>query len=534
MARATILLAEDEDSIRTMCFEALRGADYQVAVAANGTEAVETARSFAPDRLELLVTDLRMPDLDGLEVAREIRRLHPALGIVIITGYGSMDAAIEALKEGASEFVLKPFRSDEFLEAIARTLHKRRLERENARLRTLIPLFDLSRALMGPVDMETIPQYIVRIAQEEMRADSASLMLVDDQGKLSIHAAEGLPPEVILQTHQSIDEGIAGYVLAHRRPMILQGDKSSDPRFAYIARESEVRSAISLPLVYQDHALGVLNVSRREETPPFTEGDIEFLSVLATQAAIALENARLFQELQEAYRRLAELDHLKSEFISIASHELRAPLAVLLAYATLSEAEASGPLREHLEQVQDSAMQLKSIIDEMVSLRRIDTGEAQVRLINVHIAPIISGVLEELGPLASRGNLSVSVDVPEDIPAVRADEQVVRLILSSLVSNAIKYTPARGSVTVRARQDRDRVCVDVEDTGIGIPAEALERIFDRFYQVEDSLRREHGGIGLGLAIAREMAELIDAEISVTSELHKGSCFTLSLPVASED
>lgn len=526
MPKARILLADDELYVREIYLRILEEAGYEVVGVSDGQEAIDRARD---DTFDLLITDLRMPGVDGLEAVRTIRSFNSDLATVVITGYGTMESAIEALKEGVSEFVIKPFRTDELLSAIDRALSKQRLERENARLTTLIPLFGLSRIFMSSVDLATIPKHVVRVAKEEMRADSVSLMLLDERGELSICAAEGLPPEVVLPTHQKADEGIAGYVLSHREPAILQGDLQDDPRFESLYGGTDISSAISLPLVHKDRALGVLNVSRIQEPSPFTEADVELLSVLASQAALAIDNARLFQETQDAYRRLAELDHLKSEFISIAAHELRAPLAVLLAYAGILETEASGEMREYLAQVVDSAMQLKSIIDEMVSLQRIDSSQAQVKLTSVDVAQVVDAILGELGPLGDRKKLDITIDLPSDLGPVRADDQVLRLILSNLLSNAIKFTPEQGAVRISARVEEQSVIIAVSDTGIGIPKEELERIFDRFYQVEDSLRREHGGIGLGLAIAREMADLIDGRVWVESEVEHGSTFYVSLP-----
>ncbi|MGI5917006.1 MAG: sensor histidine kinase, partial [Anaerolineae bacterium] len=208
-------------------------------------------------------------------------------------------------------------------------------------------------------------------------------------------------------------------------------------------------------------------------------------------------------------------------------------LAILLAYASLIQDEATGLMRDHLTQVVESAMQLKSIIDEMVSLRRIDTGDAQVALTDVPVMFSVEAVLRELGPLAERKALQISTDLPDDLPAVRADEQVFYLILTNLLSNAIKFTPAQGAIHIAAYRDGAAVVVAVSDTGIGIPQEDLERIFERFYQVEDSLRREHGGIGLGLAIAREMVDLIDGKVWVESQLNRGSTFYISLPCTRE-
>jgi len=530
MSPARILVVDDEPTVLEMCVRSLELAGHKVECASSGQEALEKARR---ETFDVFISDLKMPQMDGLEACQAVRAINPDTATIIMTGFGTMESAIEALKLGVSEFVLKPFRPDELNAAVERALSKQRLERENARLKALIPLFNLSRVFMTSVDLGVIPKHVVRIAREEMQADSASLMLLNEEGELTIHAAEGLPPEVILQTHQKADEGIAGYVLQHREPLILQGDISQDPRFKNLKGKEQLTSAISLPIIHKDKALGVLNVARMREAPPFTDADVEFLSVLASQAAIAIENARLFQEIRQAYERLAELDHLKSEFISIASHELRTPLAILLAYASILEEEITGQSKEYLDQVVESAMQLKAIIDEMVSLRRLDTGETQVEITEVSITPIVESLLEEFGPLAERKEIHLEVDLPEKLPPVRSDAQVLRLILSNLLSNAIKFTPEGGAVRLFAREERDRLLLGISDTGPGIPPQDLERIFERFYQVENSLRREHGGIGLGLSIAKEMAELIDGRIWAESELGKGSTFYLSLPKVSK-
>jgi signal transduction histidine kinase/CheY-like chemotaxis protein len=528
MPQARILVAEDEADIRALCLRTLKLAGHELVGVADGEEAVRRARA---EEFDILVTDINMPHMGGLEAFRTIHTFRPDLAAVVMTGYGTMESAIEALQLGVSEFVLKPFRAGELNDAVARALSRQRMQRENARLRALIPLFDLSRIFMSSVDLTTIPKHVVRIAREEMQADSASLMLLNDQGELMIHSAEGLPEDVITSTRQRADEGIAGYVLLHREPVILQGDLRSDVRFDSTYHAGHITSAISLPIIHKDKPLGVLNVSRADESRPFNEADVELLSVLGSQAAVAIDNARMFREIQDAYQRLAELDHLKSEFISIAAHELRSPLAVVLAYAALLEEEATGPVREHLGQVVQAAMQLKSIIDEMVSLRRIDTGEAQVSIASLDLGSAVANVLAELRLLADRKCQVVTVSLPPDLPRVRADPQVLQLILSSLLSNAIKFSPERGEIHVSASSASGRVAIAVRDTGVGIPAEELKRIFERFYQVEDSLRRKHGGIGLGLAIAREMAELIDGSIAVESKVGRGSTFTLTLPEA---
>ena len=524
MPEARILVADDDKAVLAMCIRSLEQAGHQVTGVSSGSEALSHARARSFD---LFITDLRMPNMTGLEACRAMHSVDPNMDMIIMTAFGSMESAIEALEIGVSEFVLKPFRPDELTTTVERALERRQREQENARLRTLIPLLDLSRAFMRSVDLTHIPRRVVRIAKEETQSSSASVMLLDGD-ELTIHAAEGLPAEVVAQTRQRADEGIAGYAIGHREPLVLEGDLKNDERFRPREGKREIETAVSLPLIHKNEVLGVLNVSKTEEGSTFTEANVEFLSVLASQAAAAIENARMFREIQDAYERLEELDRLKSEFISIASHELRAPLTVLLAYATLLEAQAPGSMREHLDQVVDSAMQLKTIIDDMISLQRIDTGETQMTLTDVDVTSALDRALDDLQPLANSKDQVIDVGpIPQG--SVRADEQMLDLILSNLLSNAIKFTPEGGGISVRAEESEQEITIVFNDTGIGIPEDELKRIFDRFYQVEGALRREHGGIGLGLAIAREMVELMDGHIWAESAVGEGSTFYLSLP-----
>ena len=525
MPNERILVAEDERDLRRMCLRALEMAGYEAVGVADGREAIDLAQR---ERFDALVTDIKMPDVGGLEAYEQIHLTCPGLASVVMTGYGTLETAIEAIRLGVYEFVLKPFRPDELTSAVERALARKRLEQENARLNALIPLFDLSRTFMSTVHLDTVPQQVVRIAREQLAADTAYLMLLEDGQCLRIHSAEGEFARCPCAEGPHIGEGTAGRAVLERAPVTVQGDLAEDPWAPCTFGVERVTSAASVPLLHMDKVLGVLNVARVAAAPPLSSVDVELLALLASQAAVAIENARLFREIHDAYDRLAELDHLKSEFLNIAAHELRSPLAVVLAYATLLEDETTGQMRQHLGQVVQASMQLKSIIDSMVSLQHIDTGEARVAMTDIDLAQVVASTLEDVQVLIERKELRVTVDLPADLPPVRGDIQVLHLILGSLLSNACKFTPSQGAVTVTAAEEGDLIAVHVTDTGIGIPEEEQGRIFQRFYQVEDSLRRKHGGIGLGLAIAREMAGLIRAEIGVQSKVNEGSTFTLHL------
>ena len=524
MPRERIVVADDVVEIRELCQRVLEAQGYRVHTAQNGEEAIAIASEHPVD---LLITDLRMPRLTGLDAYRRMREFRPDLLAIVMTGYGTMDSAIEALKLGAYEFLLKPFSPRDLLSAVERTLSRRRLELQNARLKAFIPLFDLGQVSTSADAPNTLPQRTLEIAYEETAASRAVLVRIANQQRLVLQAAIGGDAE---QAANALNQTIANSaMLAAREPILL--DQAEAGEWGRLLGNGEFGPGVVQPLVHRDQLLGFIAVARQPDEPAFTQDEVEFLSVLGSQAAIAFENSALLSQVQSAYERLAEMDHLKSEFISIAAHELRTPLAVILAYAALLEEEATGAVQEHLGQVVVAAMQLKSIIDEMVSLRRIDTGEQQIELTPISLAEVTERVLQEQQPLIHQKNHTVVVEIPDDAPAACADEQVVALILSNLISNAIKFTPAGGTVRIQVTTDADAVVYCIRDTGVGIPPDQLERVFERFYQVEPSLRRRHGGIGLGLSIAREMADLVDGRIWAESPLDGGAAFYLSLPQA---
>ncbi|MCG2767924.1 MAG: ATP-binding protein [Anaerolineae bacterium] len=529
VAKARILVADDEEDVRELCLRTLRNRGYQVSGVANGLAAIEAVRR---EPFDLFLTDINMPGMTGLEACRCIRELSPETTSVVITGFGTTELAIEALKAGVGEFIIKPFTPEQLRTAIERALERRQLELENARLRALIPLFELSKAFMTTVDLNALLKRVVRTAVEETNADRCSLMLLDEKrGELRIEAAEGLPAEVVTTARQRIGEGISGWVAEHGEAQIIQGDPGDDPRFRDAPSWESVETAICLPLKVKDRVIGVLNVAKGPEAESFRQSEVELLSVLGSQAAIAIDNARLFREIQEAYRQVSELDHMKSEFISIAAHELRTPLAVVLAYVTLLEDEISEPLKEHLEVVVDAAMQLKSIIDDMLSLSHIEAGQTRLRLESISIDQAIAVVMAEVAQIADSRGHTVITNLPDDLPTVQADAEKLHLVFSNLLSNAVKFTPEGGRIEISARVEGQDVVISVSDNGIGIPEEAREKIFDRFYQVEESLRREYPGIGLGLSVVKAMVELHEGKIWVESELGEGSTFYCRFPLS---
>lgn len=528
MPRERVLVVDDEIDVLDLCQRVLETEGYQVVRATDGWEALNKARE---QTFDLLLTDIKMPGLGGLELARAMKEGNANLVCVTMTGFSTMNLAIEALRLGIDEFIVKPFTPDELVSSVSKALSKVRLQRENIRLRALIPLFELSKAFLSTVKEDEILEHVLRIAHQETHAAGALVLLTDPQrGWITARKAVGILADIrIVSPHQGWT--LPWEILELNQQVILQGSELLPATTRSMAMEAGIGPLVGLPIVVQNQPAGVLLAAHEAGASPFDTSDVELLSILCGQAGIALSNARLFTEIQRAYEEVKRLDHMKREFINIAAHELRTPLAILMGYASILAEETTGETRERLEIVVRNAVRLRSLIDDMLNLRYLETGEIAFHPETLHIRDITNEVLEELGPLAREKPLQVLVDLPANLPPIISDRQKVLVILTNLLSNAIKFTPAGGTVRIGAQKTPNgELFVEVEDTGIGIPPDSLPHIFEPFYQMEDSLTREHGGIGLGLTIAQEMIRRCGGQIGVESVPGQGSRFYFTLPL----
>jgi signal transduction histidine kinase/CheY-like chemotaxis protein len=526
MPGESILVADDEADVLDVAVRTLHREGYLVTGVSSGAAAVEKAQR---ERYDLLVADVKMPGMSGLRAFRLIKAFSPDTIGLIITGYGTLEMAIEAVRLGVNAFILKPFGPDELSAAVSRALENRRLARENARLRTLLPVHELTSALVATTDLSTLAAQVVELATRETGAGGCSLLLLDE-AKQDLYLAAacgqmGLPSE----TRLPLGQGIAGWVAESGEPMRVQGALASNGSFASFSEAGD-GSAVCLPLVVKGRTIGVMSLLKPGGAAPFTEADNGLLSILAGGAAVAIENARLFTDLQRAYARLAELDHRKSEFISVAAHELRSPLASVITYATLMEENPDHFGPEHLRVIVEAATRLQLLLDDMLHFRNLDARSAVLRPEPVSVVGAAQEAVRSLAHLALAKEQELRVNVEPDLPLVWADPEKLQVILLNLIANAVKFTPNNGTITVGAARGNSGLVVSVHDTGAGIPEPERERIFESFYQVADSLRREHRGLGLGLPIAKGMVELHGGRIWVESEVGRGSTFSFTLPI----
>ena len=338
------------------------------------------------------------------------------------------------------------------------------------------------------------------------------------------------------------------YFISHDRKFWGKEDDEGFTPDLGIRKEGEwhQEDVLFVPLYTKDGAtIGYLSVDDPVDRRLPSRETVETLEILATHAVVAIQNASLYErlnqsmgQLEEATERAEELNDLKSSFVSTVSHELRTPLTAIRAYVeALLESVGSPNIemqRQFLGVIDDQSLKLRRLIDSVLELSQLESGRFRMNREPFNLVALIDEVVEALHPMADPKRITIRTEseVPEIV--VEADRALMKRVLNNLGSNAIKFTHEGGTVTFRTKNEGRAVRIQVEDTGIGIPKEEIEKIFDKFYQIDSSLSREYPGVGLGLTVSKSIIEWHGGEILAESETGVGSRFTVLMPVTPGD
>lgn len=530
-----ILVVDDEQYMCDVCSRTLLRNGYQVVTTSDPEAAVRLLNGDL--RFDLLLTDIKMPGMSGLDLARIACERDPAIAIIIMTGFASKENLQQSVQRGVADFLPKPFELDQLRIAVDQALHKRGLLQDNLRLRALEQLLGSSAALNSTLDLQELGSTLLRLTMTQS-GFRAGFVLVEQAGN------------VVIASHESGELLSGGRELAARAMLQRASIESTTEVLCHVAGV-ELRYGFAIPLYAQREVSGTLLLCDDRPTTLRT-GVQEEIALLANHAGAALRNATLYSQLGDAYLRLQDLDRLKSEFIAVASHELRTPLSIVLGYTMMLRDQAPNDhYRDYMTRVLENGHRIRDIVDDMVSLRHLETGEAHLKLEQVSLQELVRGVYDEMLPIAGERRQQITLELAEQPIIVQTDREKIQLILGHLITNAVRFTPEEGAITLRVLQQpagaiRNQngqlvaeanslpwAIFEVQDTGIGIPLREQSHIFERFYQIAESLTREHGGIGLGLAIVRELTAALGGTIRVVSREGEGSTFTLALPSCEE-
>ncbi len=444
---------------------------------------------------------------------------------------------------------INAFREEDlvFFTAIAGELaialeNARLYQQEQRRREEAESLYRAAQAMTTTLDLQEVLERILTELQNVVPYDSASVQLLREE-KLEIIAGRGFShPEEILGTTIDLmtNSNPNVQVVRTRAPLILEDAPAIYPEFRREPhRKAGIRAWMGVPLLYGDRVIGMLTLDKKE--PGFyTREHARVALAFAGQATIAIENARLYEQLEEqsaqlaaALERLQNLDRLREQMIQNVGHELRTPLTLVQGYVELLLNGELGPIqplqRSALQIVYERTQTLAHMIGNLTALRTV-RPESMV-MAPQSLPEALKWVVEHYRHRAEGAGITIMTEVPEVVPTILADREHLLLALSQLLDNAIKFSPQGGTVRIRIWSERDWVNLAVQDEGIGIPREHLPHIFERFYQVDGSTTRRFGGMGIGLALVWEIMEAHRGLVRVESEVGKGSTFILSFPRA---
>lgn len=486
-----ILVVDDEKGIREGCRRILSGEGYAVDVAENGKVGLELVQS---QHYDLIVVDLMMPVMGGIDMMGHVREIDPEIIMIVITGFATIETAVEAIKHGAYDYIPKPFTPDNLIAVINRGIETRRLRLQTKRL------------------MEERDQKLLEIANEKSKMHAIINSMAD--GVLVINRESQLvlwnPAAIrMLNLNEQSELGRQISEVVKNEDLIRVIKKACSPE---ASNYTSITEEIELPSPESKTIMVNVSVIRDDESG-------QDLGLVATLRDIT---------------RLKELDKLKSQFVAMVTHELRAPVSAIEGYLTafLTGAAGSDPqmYRQMMERARQRARSLLELINDLLQFSKLEAKSAVRKKEPLDISGIIKNTVELLKCQGESKDLTFEVDIPDSLPFVEADRTEMEQLFTNLISNAIKYNVKNGKVIVSAKPNKHFLNIKVADTGIGIEADCLPCIFDEFYRVSCPETRYTTGTGLGLSIVKKIVESHFGRIDVESTPKKGTTFTVKLPI----
>ena len=482
--RYTILVVDDEKVIRDGCSLILKPEGYRVATAENGQQALDI---LSQEPVHVVLCDLKMPVMGALEVLEKMGVQYPEIPVIIITGHGTVDDAVECMKKGAYDFVTKPFRLEHLTLCVRRALEKQHLARQARELE------------------EELARNLYTLALEQSR----------------MHTIVNCMGDGVLVTNRDLEVVLVNAALYHL--LGLGGPSPPAPLDAFIQDEilrEAIHSLVSVPeetrTISQELCCGRLHL--RALSAAFHGPDHQILGTVT-----------VFHDVTS----FKELDEMKDDFVRMVSHELRSPIsAIKLQQAVILEGlagELTAKQRELISRAQLRLQGLLDLINDLLDVAKMEAGFRHFEQVPVQLPEILVEIVEFLEAQANVQRVKLKLETAPGLPAILADRRGIEEVFTNLIANAINYSPHGGDVTISIQPQGDFLEARVGDQGIGIEPEELPKIFDKFYRVKSPQTRQVIGTGLGLPIVKSVVEAHRGSIEVESQVGVGSTFRVLLP-----
>jgi GAF domain-containing protein/CheY-like chemotaxis protein len=435
-------------------------------------------------------------------------------------------------REGGNPFVQADleFLEELSLQAAIAIKNANFFDETKQRAAELATINTVSNAIAGTLDLNTIIELVGEQVRTTFKADIAYVALLDEKTR-TINFQYQYGEEI---RSLPLGQGLTSKVIETSQPILINQDieKRRTELGATMAGKRRARSYLGVPIFIGGATIGVLSVQSVKQEGAFTESDQRLLGTIAANVGVALQNARLFEDAEEARRAAEEANHAKSAFLANMSHELRTPLNAIIGFTRIVRRKSEGALPEkqldNLDKVLASGEHLLNLINTVLDIAKIEAGRMEVQASNFSIEALGDQCLNTAQPLIKPG-VKLEKEYAPGLTLVYSDQDKLKQIMLNLLSNAAKFTQT-GQVRLSIHHDHTHLTIAVSDTGIGINQEALDRIFEEFQQADTSTTRKYGGTGLGLSISRNLARLLGGELSAVSQAGHGATFTLTLPI----
>jgi PAS domain S-box-containing protein len=485
--KAKILVVDDELGMREGIQRLLEIQGHQVDTAETGRQGIDLGTETEYD---LYLLDLKIGDIDGTEVLRNIKLVYPEAICVIITAYASIDTAVETTRLGAYHYIAKPFSPEELQHLVQRALERRWYVLEARRLKK-----EQERRLLEVANEKSRIRTIINTIDD-------GILVVNQDRQVVLFNPRFMQ---LLQIQQEIQIGDS----------VLQVlPETLHEQFEQVLQQKNSVKAIQQEIVIEPPAKLVVMVN----TTPILDSKDRMLGVVS-----------VFRDVSG----LKQLDLLKSQFINMAAHELKAPLSAIKGYIELVTERTLGESLDDYDNYLDRSLErlnsLINLINDLLNISRMESGKIRREIHKVDVSELLNKTLEFFKTEAEKRDLTVESDFSSGL-MIEADPEEIQRVFNNLISNAIKYNKPQGKLSVSAEKHGHYVAIEVSDTGIGLKPEEKERLFEEFFRAKNPLTRNVTGTGLGLTIIKKIIDNYAGKITVDSEFEKGSTFTVHLPV----